>query len=106
MVCSSREPPRVGERGRLGCHGLTANAEDVTDLKNTVIAIDGTSAVVGCSQDDDNGGTSGSAYVYDYDGTTWNESKIHPLGGSSLEWFGYAVDIDGTTIIGGAFQGS
>ena len=70
------------------------------------ISADGSTMVVGAYGDDDNGGSSGSVYIYSWDGSNWsNEEKLTASDGAVNDYFGYAVDIseDGNTIIVGAY---
>lgn len=72
-----------------------------TDAFGDAIAVDGNIAVIGASGDDDNGGLSGSAYLFDI--TTGTQiAKILPSDGGSVQQFGFSVDIDGDTVIVGA----
>jgi len=67
------------------------------------VAIDGDYAIVGSRYDDDDGYSSGSAYVYKREGTTWNfQAKLLPTVGYEGANFGWAVAIDGDYAIIGA----
>ena len=69
------------------------------------VAIDGDTLVVGAKHDDDLGSKSGSAYVYQFSpvSNAWNfVAKLTASDGASGDQFGYAVDIDGDTIVVGA----
>jgi len=74
-------------------------AED--DEFGSSVAIYGTTAIVGASQNDDNGSESGSAYLFD---TTNGQqiAKLLPNDGSSNDFFGFSVAINGNTAIVGA----
>jgi len=65
------------------------------------VAISGTTAIVGATNDDDNGDTSGSAYLFDT-ATGQQVAKLLPSDGSSGDWFGESVAIDGSLAIVGA----
>jgi len=66
------------------------------------VAIDGTTAIVGAPDDDDNGSDSGSAYLFDT--TTGNQLfKLTPGDGASNDYFGFAVAISGDIAIVGAY---
>jgi len=73
------------------------------DLFGVSVAIDGTTAIVGAYQDDDNGSYSGSAYLFDTN-TGAQIAKLVPSDGASGDLFGVSVAIDGTTAIVGAYQ--
>ena len=77
------------------------------DYFGGAVALSGDTAVVGASADDDNGPTSGSAYVFDRDheGTNqWGQiAKLTASDGSIGDNFGRAVSVSGDTVIIGAF---
>jgi len=58
--------------------------------------------VVGAYSDDDNGASSGSAYIYDLDGT--NEIKITASDGASSRNFGNSVAVGNGRIVVGAYR--
>ena len=54
--------------------------------------------------DDDNGTSSGSAYVFTRTGTTWTEqAKLTASDGAADDYFGSSVAIAGDTIVVGAY---
>ena len=56
------------------------------------VSIDGDTAVIGANWDDDNGGESGSAYVYTRSGSTWTEqAKLVASDGTRVDAFGRSV---------------
>ena len=60
--------------------------------------------LVGSTFDDDNGGASGSAYVFDYDGSDWNETtKLIPNNGTIEAFFGNSVSLSGDRVLIGTF---
>ncbi|MHA1485386.1 MAG: FG-GAP repeat protein, partial [Candidatus Thorarchaeota archaeon] len=67
------------------------------------VSIDGDYAIIGAYRNDDNGETSGSAYVFTRSGTDWTEQvKLLPSDGAADDWFGYSVSISGDYAIIGA----
>ncbi|ETR65111.1 MAG: hypothetical protein OMM_14804 [Candidatus Magnetoglobus multicellularis str. Araruama] len=52
---------------------LTASDGASSDHFGYNVSISGDYAIVGARYDDDNGGDSGSAYIFKRDGTTWSE---------------------------------
>lgn len=67
------------------------------------VSIDGNTAVIGATLDDDRGSASGSAYVYTRSGSTWTvQAKLVPANGASDDRFGYSVSIAGDTVVIGA----
>ena len=82
---------------------LTALGGASGDQYGVSVAIDGTTAVVGSYFDNDNGLQSGSAFVYDFNGTTWNLIiKLTASDGEPYDQFGNAIDIDGNNVVVGA----
>ena len=69
------------------------------------ISSDATTAIVGAYGDDDNGTSSGSAYIYRLVKGVWQETKLHASDGANGDRFGYSVSIsgDGTTALVGAY---
>jgi hypothetical protein len=66
------------------------------------VGISGTKAIIGARNDDDNGGMSGSAYIFDL--TTGSFLfKLLASDGASGDHFGASVAIDGVTAVVGAF---
>ena len=66
------------------------------------VALDGNVAVVGPRVDDTLGQEAGAAYVYEFDGTSWAETKLFASDGRAFDFFGRQVDVDGFSIIVGA----
>jgi hypothetical protein len=71
------------------------------------LSSDGTTALIGDRGDDDpNGEDSGSAYVFEREGASWNQqAKLTPEDGDSDDWFGLPIALsnDGTTALIGAY---
>lgn len=66
------------------------------------VAIDGNVIVVGSYLDDDLGPSTGSAYVYRYNGSSWVfEQKLLPPRPSVL--FGVSVSVSGNVVVGGSY---
>jgi len=69
------------------------------------IAIDGNYSVIGAEADDDNGDSSGSAYIFYKDGLSWSQQKkLLPSDGAATDLFGSAVAISGNYAVVGAYQ--
>jgi hypothetical protein len=68
------------------------------------LSIQGDLAAVGSFNDDDAGTSSGSAYLFRFDGTSWTEEqKVAPADGIAFGFFGASVAVDGTRALIGAF---
>ncbi|MFT6361817.1 MAG: hypothetical protein ACJAZ8_000211, partial [Planctomycetota bacterium] len=71
------------------------------DLFGISVSISGATAIVGAYADDDNGSSSGSAYLFDTV-TGLQVAKLLASDGAANDVFGQAVSISGTTAIVGA----
>ncbi len=76
-----------------------------SDLFGWSVAVSGSTALVGSFLDDDEGDASGSAYAFVRSGPTWGlQSKLLAGDGTSADFFGWAVAIDGDRAIIGAMN--
>ncbi|MCX6671281.1 MAG: PKD domain-containing protein, partial [Euryarchaeota archaeon] len=68
------------------------------------VSLSGDTVLIGAGGDDDNGGNSGSAYMFIRTGTTWaQEAKLLASDGAAEDIFGWAVALDGDTALIGAY---
>ena len=75
------------------------------DYFGNSVSISGDYAIVGAHYDDDNGTSSGSAYIFKRTGTSWSEyAKLLASDGATFDWFGNSVSIDGVNAIVGAWK--
>lgn len=83
---------------------LTASDGDGSDRFGQSVAIDGDTAIVGASHDEQpNGNEAGAAYVFTGSGGSWSEqAKLAAGDGIDLDHFGWSVDLDGDTALVGA----
>jgi len=76
------------------------------DLFGFAVAMNGDTLVVGAPEDDDRGNGSGSVYVFrrhQGGSNNWGfAAKVVPADGAAADAFGYAVSIDGDTLVVGA----
>ena len=91
-------------------------ANDSLDRFGRSVALSGDSIVIGCGDDsasrgvggdpaNNDAGAAGSAYVFVRSGETWTqEAYLKASNAETADTFGYAVDIDGDTIVVGATQ--
>jgi hypothetical protein len=65
------------------------------------VSLYGNTALIGAYEDDDNGDSSGSAYIFEkIDGTWVQTSKLVPVDGAEDAWFGWAVSVfDKTAVV-------
>jgi len=82
---------------------LTASDGAATDLFGGSVAISGNTAIVGAHLDDDNGNSSGSAYLFDTT-TGTQTAKLTASDGAAGDRFGRSVAMFGNTVIVGARQ--
>ena len=81
---------------------LVADDGTAGDTFGISVGISGATAIVGAWRDDDNGGDSGSAYLFDT--TTGRQiGKLLPNDGAADDRFGVSVAISGATAIVGAY---
>lgn len=74
------------------------------DFYGYSVSISGDRIVVGSRYDDDNGTSSGSAYVYKYNGNSWVfDQKLIASDGAANDDFGVSVSISDNHIIVGAY---
>lgn len=87
---------------------LTASDGATSDQFGWSVSISGDNIVVGAYGDDDNGFSSGSAYVYAKPGASWSSmtetAKLLPSDGVADDYFGYSVCISGDNIVVGAYK--
>ncbi len=84
---------------------FTADDGNSNDYFGHSVSMDGDYAIVGAYGDDDKGSSSGSAYIFKRDGTSWSQQRKVTAGdGNSNDYFGHAVSIDGDYAIVGAYR--
>ena len=80
---------------------ITASDGASLDTFGFSVAVGSGRIVVGAYRDDDNGSSSGSAYIYDLDGTQL--AKITASDGAAGDLFGYSVAVGSGRIVVGAY---
>lgn len=76
---------------------------DALDQFGESLSVSGDTAVIGSFRDDDNGGDSGSAYIFTRSGLIWGQqTKILATDGAIGDNFGYSVAVAGETVVIGA----
>jgi hypothetical protein len=69
------------------------------------VSLDGDTALIGAYNNRDNGISSGSAYVFTYDGNNWIEqTNLLPSDGDNHDEFGFSVSMCGDRAIIGAWR--
>ena len=69
------------------------------------VSISGNYVIVGANGDDDAGTSSGSAYIFKFDGTTWDQQqKLTASDAMDDDYFGSSVSISGDFVIVGAYR--
>ena len=82
---------------------LVASDGAELDAFGISVALDNDTLVVGAGGDDDNGESSGSAYLFTRNAGAWiEEAKLTASDGAAFDGFGRPVAIDGNTILIGA----
>ena len=82
---------------------LSSSDGNSGDKFGGAVSISGDNVIVGASEDDDNGTDSGSAYVYRWDGSEYDEYKLTASDGEKDDRFGKNVSIDGNNVVVGAY---
>ncbi len=82
---------------------LTASDGANQDQFGQSVAMSGDLAIIGAQCNNDNGYQSGSAYLFDIN-TGEELFKLTASDAKAQDWFGYSVDIDGTTAIVGSYS--
>ena len=78
---------------------LVASDAAAGDEFGTTVGLGGDTIVIGAPHDDDDGGSSGSAYVYTRSGTDWTlQQKLTANDAESGDKFGHGVSLDGDTV--------
>ena len=73
------------------------------DYFGSSVSVSGDYVVIGTPFDDDNGESSGSAYIFKRDGTNWNrEAKLSASDGATDDEFGFTVAVSGDYVVAGA----
>jgi len=74
-----------------------------SEVYGNAVDVDGDVIVVGAFNDDDNGSNSGSAFVYRWSGSLWNEEdKITASDAAAADEFGTSVSVSGDMVVVGA----
>ena len=82
---------------------LTASDAAASDFFGVSVALDIDTAVIGAAFDDDDGSSSGSAYVFTRSAGVWTEQqKLTASDGAAVDLFGVSVAVDADTAVIGA----
>ena len=83
---------------------LTADDAAANDFFGASVSISGNLALIGAYGDDDNGSSSGAAYIFNRSESSWTHlKKLIPTDGAQNDFFGFSVSISDTSAIVGAF---
>jgi len=83
---------------------LLASDGATGDFFGISVSVSGDRIVVGARSDDDAGSSSGSAYVYDFNGVSWDETKLTASDGAAFDNFGFSISVSGDRIVVGAHR--
>ena len=82
---------------------LNASDGDIEDYFGAEVSIEGDYALIGAPSDDDDGLSSGSAYIFYRNGNIWTEhAKLTSSEGDASDYFGCSVSIEGDYAVIGA----
>jgi hypothetical protein len=83
---------------------LLTDGGEPFDYYGDSVGLSGDLAIVGARGEDDDGGNSGAAYVYRYDGQSWvQEARLRPADAHANQQFGNAVAVYGDIAVVGAW---
>jgi len=81
---------------------LFASVAAASDRFGRGVALDGTIAVVGAPRSDEGGSDRGTAFVFEFDGSTWNETaKVVSDDPQNFDLFGTYLDVSNSSFIVG-----
>ena len=97
----------LNKKGRVKSHQKISDTEggftgilDVGDWFGFSVGVSGNMAVVGAYGNDDFGSSTGSAYVFGFNGSGWaQEQKLLASDGAAYDNFGYSVAISGDVAV-------
>jgi hypothetical protein len=72
------------------------------DQFGSSVSIDGDRVLIGAKENQNQNIYTGSAYVYDWDGNDWIETKLTASDGVDFDSFGFSVSLEDDTVIVGA----
>ncbi len=82
---------------------LASDAGMDLDFFGWSVGICANTAVIGAYGNDDDGNSSGSAYIFRFNGSSWGQqAKLLASDGTADDYFGYCVGISGDTVVIGA----
>jgi len=82
---------------------LSASDGEADDTFGESVSISGDTVVIGALGDDDHGGASGSAYIFQFEDGEWiQQAKLTASDGEVSDHFGTSVSISGDTVLIGA----
>jgi len=82
---------------------LTASDIASTDYFGYSVSISGSYAAIGAYGNDDNGSSSGSAYIFYDNGSSWSQTtKLLAGDAAASDYFGYSVSISGNFVLVGS----
>ena len=97
------EPDGSGIAGTIEAEFLAADGA-AEDHFGRSVWVDGNYAIIGADGDDDLGSNSGSAHIFEYDGSMWHKLvKLTADDGAAYDHFGCSVALDGDYAIVGAY---
>jgi hypothetical protein len=84
---------------------LLASDGAAHDYFGLSVSLSSAYAIVGAYQDEDNGPLSGSAYIFERDGTNWSQQpKLTAADSNEYDHFGCSVSISGSYAVVGAYR--
>jgi hypothetical protein len=83
---------------------LTASDGSAGDIFGCSVSISDDRIIIGAAKDDYNGVYAGAAYIYEFNGRNWIETRLTAVDGSTDDLFGYSVSVSGDNAVIGAIK--
>jgi hypothetical protein len=98
------EKPGTGWTTMTETQKVTASDAAGSDGFGKSVSVDGSNIIASSPDDDDNGLSSGSAYIISRGASTWSEvAKLLASDGLAQDYLGWGVSVDGNSAITGAY---
>ena len=93
-----------GRQGGIWTYQATLTGSDTVaaDYFGSALAMEGNTIAVGAQYDSPSGDYSGSVYVFEKEGNSWQETKLVPVDGLAGDFFGSSLSLSGGLLLVGA----
>lgn len=103
LIIAAVSPAHARQCGPVETQKLLADDGAFNDLFGADVAMSGDTAIVGAPWDDDLGSKSGAAYIFNWNGVSWEQTqKLLQPDGEELDLFGHSIALSGDVALIGA----